>query len=459
MRSYPHLACFRRVLGVVDLSDVARNAESLRGKPSEEKSSLSRLSGLVLGKRLDKSEQCSDWGTRPLSGRQKRYAALDARATLLLYRKLAPEVPSTRMEALFNTYTFDPRGFEVLATQTLPSHARRRSTGSNTPMPPRAPSSGRKRRWRGGMSRERLARKRMLGVSVIEVSEAPLDVEGLRERWLGKALLPDLTKEGVVRACIHPAYHAPASGVNGPVLRFNRHQNFVEFGDGFALLMNCGGASKEREHASGFLDENGSSAVWYLHGTLSNTDASYGASAAESSLRPPTTPALIRNVITFPSKPPNSRNNGTARSTGTDGRFSNGAGGAVSTGRGGGEGDAVGRFLQRLADTSSTSSILGDLPPEETDLPPSGRRKEKKGQPGGQGSSADVERWAKETPPPHLVLFARAKGRPFVYCGEVDCVAQEYVWSAGSTRLGAVRLTLALRQWREAAAAATADST
>lgn len=49
------------------------------------------------------------------------------------------------------------------------------------------------------MSRERLARKRMLGVSVIEVSEAPLDVEGLRERWLGKALLPDLTKEGVVR--------------------------------------------------------------------------------------------------------------------------------------------------------------------------------------------------------------------------------------------------------------------
>lgn len=53
----------------------------------------------------------------------------------------------------------------------------------------------------------------------------------------------------IKRACIHPAYHAPASGVNGPVLRFNRHQNFVEFGDGFALLMNCGGASKEREHA------------------------------------------------------------------------------------------------------------------------------------------------------------------------------------------------------------------
>lgn len=57
---------------------------------------------------------------------------------------------------------------------------------------------------------------------------------------------------------------------------------------------------------------------------------------------------------------------------------------------------------------------------------------------------------------PYLVLFARAKGRPFVYCGEVDCVKQEYVSSDESTRLGAVRLTLALREWREAAAAAVA---
>lgn len=48
--SYPHLPCLRRVYSVVDLSDVARNASSLRGKPAEEKGSLSRLSALVLGK-------------------------------------------------------------------------------------------------------------------------------------------------------------------------------------------------------------------------------------------------------------------------------------------------------------------------------------------------------------------------------------------------------------------------
>ncbi|CAM9966856.1 unnamed protein product, partial [Choristocarpus tenellus] len=92
MRSYPHIPCFAEVTSVINLSGLARNAESLRGVPAEEKGSLSRLSNLVLGKPLNKGEQCANWGMRPLSNRQKRYAALDARATLLIYRKLAPEV-------------------------------------------------------------------------------------------------------------------------------------------------------------------------------------------------------------------------------------------------------------------------------------------------------------------------------------------------------------------------------
>lgn len=49
MRSYPHMPCFRRVCGVINLASVASNASSLRGKPAEEKGSLSRLSNLVLG--------------------------------------------------------------------------------------------------------------------------------------------------------------------------------------------------------------------------------------------------------------------------------------------------------------------------------------------------------------------------------------------------------------------------
>ena len=51
------------------------------------------------------------------------------------------------------------------------------------------------------------------------------------------------------RACIYPTGEMPTSGELPTVLRFDRHQSFVEFGNGYALLMNCGGTAKEREHA------------------------------------------------------------------------------------------------------------------------------------------------------------------------------------------------------------------
>ena len=50
----------------------------------------------------------------------------------------------------------------------------------------------------GGSRHERMVRKQMLGVTMIDVSKVQLDAEGLGKNWLGRAL-PGLTKEGVVR--------------------------------------------------------------------------------------------------------------------------------------------------------------------------------------------------------------------------------------------------------------------
>uniref|UniRef100_A0A183CV59 3'-5' exonuclease domain-containing protein n=1 Tax=Gongylonema pulchrum TaxID=637853 RepID=A0A183CV59_9BILA len=50
---------------------------------------LSALCERVLGKQLDKSEQCSVWDRRPLRSLQLRYAALDAYCMLMLYDKCA----------------------------------------------------------------------------------------------------------------------------------------------------------------------------------------------------------------------------------------------------------------------------------------------------------------------------------------------------------------------------------
>uniref|UniRef100_A0A0K0CW94 3'-5' exonuclease domain-containing protein n=1 Tax=Angiostrongylus cantonensis TaxID=6313 RepID=A0A0K0CW94_ANGCA len=49
---------------------------------------LSELSEKLLGVKLDKSEQCSNWALRPLRISQKRYAAMDAYIVTQLFSKL-----------------------------------------------------------------------------------------------------------------------------------------------------------------------------------------------------------------------------------------------------------------------------------------------------------------------------------------------------------------------------------
>jgi hypothetical protein len=49
---------------------------------------LARLVAAVLGAPLDKRQQTSNWDRRPLLPAQTRYAALDVRALLLIFRKL-----------------------------------------------------------------------------------------------------------------------------------------------------------------------------------------------------------------------------------------------------------------------------------------------------------------------------------------------------------------------------------
>ena len=74
----------RHALELTGLVDAALSSSC--GEPLPvyvaDRGGLSTLCVACLGARLDKCEQCSDWGSRPLSGAQVRYAALDAAVQL-----------------------------------------------------------------------------------------------------------------------------------------------------------------------------------------------------------------------------------------------------------------------------------------------------------------------------------------------------------------------------------------
>eukprot|EP00971_Amphidinium_carterae_P346879 6488621-Amphidinium_carterae.1 len=70
-------------LSVTDLQPVCRKMMRLTMPPS-----LARAAAFLIGQRVDKTEQCSDWRGRPLTDTQRVYAALDACVLLELLRVL-----------------------------------------------------------------------------------------------------------------------------------------------------------------------------------------------------------------------------------------------------------------------------------------------------------------------------------------------------------------------------------
>jgi hypothetical protein len=89
--SFPHMSCFLHYHSVMDLQSISSVAYPRNTRQAM--SSLQKMVATLLHKRLDKTQQCSDWTTRPLSTQQLNYAALDATVLPLLLKTILEQSP------------------------------------------------------------------------------------------------------------------------------------------------------------------------------------------------------------------------------------------------------------------------------------------------------------------------------------------------------------------------------
>lgn len=84
--SFPHMSCFLHYHSVMDLQSIASVVYPKNTRQAM--SSLQKMVATLLHKKLDKTQQCSDWTTRPLSTQQLDYASLDATVLPLLLKTI-----------------------------------------------------------------------------------------------------------------------------------------------------------------------------------------------------------------------------------------------------------------------------------------------------------------------------------------------------------------------------------
>ena len=252
--SFPHVPALRSVRGLVDLAVCARQAgwSAAPGASPKRSLGLSAIAGFAFpGCALDKSSQCSDWGSRPLTEAQREYAALDAAVAPAVYDALALELkdgllaeayPNLVSDHRFLVFGGDDRAaaeaikakpvvHSFVVTQSWPSH-------KPPPRLPQAPAAP------GGAYVDKAGASRMPLSSVPARAAASLD--------LGAALSPNKGKV-VAALARHPE---PWVGLD-----YNAKRGFVEFSDATVLFVSHGGASSKYRNVWG---AGGRSLTWFL---------------------------------------------------------------------------------------------------------------------------------------------------------------------------------------------------
>lgn len=197
--SYPWMPCFQKqgksikpILSHVDVLILARLSTFAHSNIGLKKIGLSSLCSKILHKYLEKEEQLSDWGQRPLTDSQKEYAVADVACVVDIYQAIMNESPDILNRN--NMVQCAANLFDLAGTS---SH-RVRNAGSND-----------------GISLSPEAAYRKQAPKKLPLIEAECRFDDARQQCLGQHV-PGGGKMGCVQICLGPeeikSYRVPRGG-------------------------------------------------------------------------------------------------------------------------------------------------------------------------------------------------------------------------------------------------------
>ncbi len=275
--SFPHMPCFQSFHSVVDLQPLSRIVYPK--SPKSYMTSLQKAVAILLRKRLDKTEQCSEWNVRPLRPSQLEYASLDATILPILLQKMFEDNPIVQSENgsflrqqhnMHSSYRFtffqvdDEQAYRAemgsikttmglrTARQVWPTHKK------DAPAPPEPlpvyELSNKEETDRSRVKAERADKNKEK--YLLKKKRKPVDLTLLTGDLHGLPR-PGVTLDYTKESCIHMVLREEVirSLPEHSYLRFNRRGGVIEVGNAWLLFVNFGVGRAHHKYRNEFLDE------------------------------------------------------------------------------------------------------------------------------------------------------------------------------------------------------------
>ena len=267
--SFPQVPCFRDFSSVIDLQALSRQVYP--GTPKQYMSSLQKAVAILLRRRLDKTEQCSEWDSRPLTASQLEYASLDATILPKLLEKMIHDNGVVEKENGFffkkHSYLRTSYRFQILsdegntayrvpmgsiktalkikfARQIWPTFKQSPQLPEVIPLHEAAQMTATRaiQNKEKKVIKDKRTKRNPISVSILTGDLSNLPTPGITLGYTKESVIERIVRRQVIEALPEDAY-----------LQYNRRGGIIELGNCFLLFVNFGVGRIHHKYRNEFL--------------------------------------------------------------------------------------------------------------------------------------------------------------------------------------------------------------